>query len=1019
MSGTIIVSDSINDIIEFSEIPKAVDVVGEYVILTNSVSTCCNTSNFYESTIYKKSNLIDPNNINYPTTLAVSNALLLKSDSSIVITGITNSGSGFGLYNSLSNNVAAFKTILPLNGIYITSSGDTINIGTTNAFNDYLLTTTFNIYTGTTSTIFNTYTGSTSTMFNTYTGDTSNKFNNYLLISAFNTYTGSTNTKFNDYILTTIFNTYTGSTSTIFNTYTGSTESKFNTYTGDTSNKFNNYLLISAFNTYTGSTNTKFNDYILTTIFNTYTGSTSTIFNTYTGSTESKFNTYTGDTSNKFNNYLLISAFNTYTGNTSIIFNTYTGSTSTRLNNIDTILTGSTNWNWTYNRVVTGATNWDTAYSWGNHANAGYSLNSHKHNSLYQPDNTNAFVYTDNNRTLHIDGNIVQSGNTYCTHAEHIYTNDDLITLRNGAISGLPNGEYAGIIAKKYDGVNDGSLVFDNTGTARVGDVGSEQPLTTRIEVPVNGQFAYWESGNTRLNFKALQATDVPTLAYLPLTGGTLTGRLTSPALTVDTNTLFVDGVNHRVGIGTTTPSAGYQLHVNGVAGATVFTVPSYNTTLSANKLGLYGAYGAAIVGSTNTPNGGNLSFGPLINNVHFEKMTLLANGNVGIGTNTPNNLIQVLDLVNFDNTNFNTKLGYEAGKNIVAGSQNNTFIGYQAGLSSLASSTNAADYNTAIGFQSLYSNTAGYSNTALGTYALYYNCTGYFNIAVGGNSLASNSTGFDNLSIGVDSMYYNTIGTHNIAYGAGSLSRNVANSRSIAIGINAMLYADNRTSGRSTYNVALGYEALRGSTTPASNVGQYNTAIGDSSLWVNTSGYNNSAIGTATLATNTTGYNNSALGYNAGRFIANGSSANATSTNSLYLGYDARAQANGDINEIVIGANTIGNGSNTVTLGADTITKTILKGDVGIGVIAPQAKLHVAGTIKSDTSISGATICATTSFSGNASGLTGTANNLSVNDSTCLGGKVASAYLELVTYQECERILLNKIITYQIAMSI
>lgn len=49
--------------------------------------------------------------------------------------------------------------------------------------------------------------------------------------------------------------------------------------------------------------------------------------------------------------------------------------------------------------------------------------------------------------------------------------------------------------------------------------------------------------------------------AYLPLTGGTLTGALSGTSatfsgnLTIDTDTLFVDSTNNRVGIGTTTPN--------------------------------------------------------------------------------------------------------------------------------------------------------------------------------------------------------------------------------------------------------------------------------------------------------------------------------------------------------------------------------------------------------------------------------------------------------------------------------
>jgi len=104
--------------------------------------------------------------------------------------------------------------------------------------------------------------------------------------------------------------------------------------------------------------------------------------------------------------------------------------------------------------------------------------------------------------------------------------------------------------------------------------------------------------------------------------------------------------------------------------------------------------------------------------------------------------------------------------------------------------------------------------------------------------------------------------------------------------------------------------------------------------------------VGYHALYSNTTGSQNTALGYNAGRYITGGSASNATSTNSLYLGYDTRALASGDTNEIVIGYQATGVGSNSVVLGNDSITKTILKGNVGIGTTDPGSyKLYVNGS--------------------------------------------------------------------------
>lgn len=105
-------------------------------------------------------------------------------------------------------------------------------------------------------------------------------------------------------------------------------------------------------------------------------------------------------------------------------------------------------------------------------------------------ENNNFSVGQTINGTLTVNGDIVQNGQAYETHAEKLFTKNDEIITRDGATGGLGIGEYTGIIAKKYDSVNDGRLGFNANGEARVGDIGDEQPLLTRDETSnlVNGQ---------------------------------------------------------------------------------------------------------------------------------------------------------------------------------------------------------------------------------------------------------------------------------------------------------------------------------------------------------------------------------------------------------------------------------------------------------------------------------------------------------------------------------------------------
>jgi len=330
----------------------------------------------------------------------------------------------------------------------------------------------------------------------------------------------------------------------------------------------------------------------------------------------------------------------------------------------------------------------------------------------------------------------------------------------------------------------------------------------------------------------------------------------------------------------------------------------------------------------------------------------------VGIGTMTPNNLIQVANLINFDNIDYNTKLGYQAGLNIVSGAQYNTFIGYQAGLSSVGGSTNTADYNTAVGYRSLYYNTTGYQNSAMGMNALLSNTTGIYNSAMGVNTLFSNTTGNYNAAMGMKTLFSNTTGNYNAAMGMYALLYNATGNYNVAMGYNA-LYSN--TTGN--YNLAMGMNALYNvkptskaitafadygatvaGTVKATSVAHglptgataniaisgtinYNgvytvTYIDVDNFYFTDTWVSNDATGW--WSKDTEGRYNTGIGYGAGDNITTGS-------NNLIIGYNVDAPSATADNQLNIG---------------NAIYGDLSTGNVGIGTTSPTSLLTVAGPI-------------------------------------------------------------------------
>ena len=346
-----------------------------------------------------------------------------------------------------------------------------------------------------------------------------------------------------------------------------------------------------------------------------------------------------------------------------------------------------------------------------------------------------------------------------------------------------------------------------------------------------------------------------------------------------------------KVGIGTSTP--GELLQVYDASGNPTIHIRANNQNTASFKLENDDGNWTISSGTANYP----LNFAVGGSN----KLTILNDGKVGIGTTSPSTVLevngtfkagglaypssdgsanQVLKTDGSGTLSFVDQSG--GGGGLTSDSQYNTVGGTNAGDS--FSGTDAVS-NTLIGYNVGTAITTGDRNTALGSFALMSNTTASDNIAVGANCLVLNSTGASNTAVGKNALYANTTADNNTAVGFQALQANTTGTKNLAFGAYAL---DANTTANK--NLAFGYAALTANTT-----GQENVAIGSSCLKANTTASSNIGIGESALKISTTAHQLVAIGSEAGDTVTTGH-------NLIMIGYNSQPSSATATDEITLG---------------------------------------------------------------------------------------------------------------------
>jgi len=367
----------------------------------------------------------------------------------------------------------------------------------------------------------------------------------------------------------------------------------------------------------------------------------------------------------------------------------------------------------------------------------------------------------------------------------------------------------------------------------------------------------------------------------------------------VDSGTLYVDAANNRVGIGTSSPTAGFDLTIgNGVGSADVNFAPQAGGGASlifdngagtyqmgydggANEVYLYASGGQVAVSSSGVAIDRNFT---VDTNLLFASYT---GDYVNIGSTS--DLSARFGIVGAADEE---QLLIRA--NATQSSSNPLILLQNSSGTEISRITANSSTNVGFGFNVLNSLSSGGDNIALGSTAADSLNTGSRNVAIGTSALTAGGNDSDNVAIGYTAAARQSAASGNVALGSGALNDNLDGNNNTVVGRNA--------------------SAGSGAGSSRAN----NVVIGASAGLNMSSSNNNILIGYQAGDNITTGDGNLIIGYN---LDASSSSA----ANELRIGSGTNVMLQGDLSTMAATFNGTLNVASTLTIGTSNTTGTLL----------------------------------------------------------------------------------------------